>query len=585
MKRVLLTNPYGPYELQWGENQYDILSSRLQRGQGPFSLKSYTPCLALYLIAENLNAESTVMEFPHVEDYVEELKKGYDYVGIQVISMTINKVARMVRIAKEVAPRTKVVIGGYGVLQLYDPPPGETSGDGEYILKNADHICQEEGVRFMRKLLGDEPVGRPITQNYLPLNESHFPGAESFSYSAKSMAAMALVALGCPNGCEFCCTSAMFKKQKFYVASPEETFQTLKHYCRRNGGQATTVSLLDEDLLLNGEYVRTLGKLIQQDKEFGLRKLSYFCFSDLRSLTQFSMEELLEFGVDSVWVGVESSFNDVITSSHRIEKRSCDDVKATLHGLAQYGIGTTASTVLGWDFHTRDNIVEDINYFVDLAPSAYQLTFLTACPGTELYKRMKESGRLNPNLRYQDIQQCNPGTHKLENFEFGELKYYFDLAHRKLYETNGPGIFRSFEINLNGYETCRNSRRPLLREEKAPFFAERCQRTYPILEAVATHAPTETVREKVRAAEEKYRSLFGEPTDEQKLFSKGFLHLVEQRIEKMNEPSSCEPFDPPIRRMYYSPASAIPLVKHGREPGEPVPYKIFDEPEPASAVC
>lgn len=586
MTRLLLTNPYGPYDLEWGENQYDILSSRLQRGQGPFSMKSYSPCLALYLIAENLNAESTVLEFPHIEDYVDELKKGYDYLGIQIISMTINKAARMVRIAREVAPQTKIVIGGYGALQLYDPPPGEKSGDAEYILQSADHICQEEGVRFMRKLLGDEPADRPITQRYLPLNESHFPGAESFSYSSKSMAAMGLVALGCPNGCEFCCTSAMFRKQKYYVASPEETFEMLKHYCRRNGGQATTVSLLDEDLLLNADYVRALGKLIQEDREFGLRKLSYFCFSDLRSLTHFSMEELLEMGVDSVWVGVESSFNDVITSEHKIEKRSCDDIRSTFDAMAEYGIGTTASMVLGWDFHTRENIVEDIDYFVDLAPAAYQMTFLTACPGTELYKRMKEAGRLNPNLTYHDIQQCNPGTHKLENFGFGELKEHFDLAHKKLYETNGPGIFRSFQINLNGYETCKGSRRPLLREQKAPFFAERCMRTYPILRACAKYAPTEAVRQKVMATEEKYRSLFGEPTDEQRLFSQGFCGLVEQRLEKTKEPTSQEPFDPPVRRMYYNPAvHPVPLVKHGRGPGDPVSYQVFDEPETASSVC
>ncbi len=586
MKRVLLTNPYGPYDLEWGENQYDILQSRLQRGQGPFSLSSYSPCLALYLIAENVRAQATVMEFPHIEDYVEELRKGYDYVGIQLIALNIGKVARMIRIAREIAPRTKVIIGGYGILNLDDPPPGETSGDGEYLLREADFLCREEGVRFMRKILGDEPVDRPIMQKYLPLNETHFPGAEGFSYSSKSMNAMMLVALGCPNGCEFCCTSAMFKKQKMYVASPEETFETLKHFCRRNGGMATSVSLLDEDLLLNPDYVRQLGKLIREDKEYGLRKLGYFCFGDLRSMTHYSMEELLECGVDSVWIGVESSISDVITSEHKIEKRSCDDIKSTFRAMAEYGIGSTASMVLGWDFHTPDNIVEDIDFFVDLAPPAYQITFLTACPGTELYKRMKENGRINPKLTYHDIQQCNDGTFIPKNFEHGELKNYFELAHQKLYQKNGPGIFRGFEINLNGYETCSTSHRPLLREQKAPFFAERCQRTYPILEACAKYAPSETVRTKVLEAKEQYHRLFGEATDEQQLFSAGFCNLVEQRMEQLKAPKADDPFDPPIRKWYYNPeVSQVPLVKRGRGPEKPAPLKVYDEPEPADSVC
>ncbi|RJP19692.1 MAG: radical SAM protein [Candidatus Abyssobacteria bacterium SURF_5] len=584
MKRVLLTNPYGPYNLEWGQNQYDILGSRLQRGQGPFTLTSQTPCLALYLIAENINARTTVMEYPHIEDFVEELKKGYDYLGIQLIAMTVHKVARMISIAKEVAPQTKIVIGGYGVLNLDDPPPGESGEEARYILETADHICREEGVGFMRKLLGEAPA-KPISQKYLPLNSTSFPGLEGKNFSAKGMAAMALVALGCPNGCEFCCTSAMFKKNKIYVATPEETFQTLKHYCRRNGGEATTVSLMDEDLLLNQDYVRKLGKLIQEDKEFGLRKLSYFCFGDLRSITSYSMEELLECGVDSIWAGVESSINDVVTSEHKIEKRTCDDIKSTFHAMEQYGIGITASMVLGWDFHTRENIEQDIDFFVGLGPSAYQITFLTACPGTELYNRMKKIGRINPKMTYRDVQQCNEGTFIFKNFEMGELRNYFDLAHKKLYENNGPGLFRSFQLNLNGYETCKNSRRPLLREQKAPFFAERVQRTYPILEACAQFAPSETVRRKVRETEEKYRSLFGEPTEEQKLFSQGFCGLIAQRVEQVKEPKSDAPFDPPVLRTHYDlQRSEVPLVQVGRDGGEPVPMQVFDEPQ-AAATC
>jgi radical SAM superfamily enzyme YgiQ (UPF0313 family) len=584
MKRVLLTNPYGPYELYWGTNAYDITETRFHRGQGPFSFKSHTHCLALYLIAENINAKTTVMEYPHLEDYEEELRTGYDYVGIQVIGITVNKVARMMRMAREIAPQTKIVIGGYGIVNLDDPPPGEPTDDAQYILENADYICREEGAHFMRKILGDEPIDRPLSQKYAPRNATFYPGLEGFGDKSNSMV---LVALGCPNGCEFCLTSAMFKRKKIYVSTPQETFEAMKHNCRRNGGRATTTALMDEDLLMNREYVHALGKLIQEDEEFGLSKLSYFCFGDLRSMTQYSMEELLENGVDTVWIGVESSIDDVITSEHKIEKRSCDDIKSTFRGMEEYGVGITASMVLGWDFHTRENIEKDIDFFVDLGPSAYQITFLGACPGTELYDRMKKQGRINPAFAYKDMQQCNDAPSFIpKNFELGELKKYFDLAHEKLFEVNGPGIFRHFQLNLNGYETCSQSHRPLLRGPKAELYAERCQRSYPLLKACEQYAPNEGVREKVRAADEKYRRLFGEPTDEQKMYSAAFCNIVGQRTEELKKPQPNEPFDPPVRRTYYDPERGpIPFVKKGRGPGEPEQYKIYDEPEPAEAAC
>ncbi len=45
-------------------------------------------------------------------------------------------------------------------------------------------------------------------------------------------------------------------------------------------------------------------------------------------------------------------------------------------------------------------------------------------------------------------------------------------------------------------------------------------------------------------------------------------------------------FDPEFRRVYYDPeVGPIPMIKRGRGPGEPVPYKVFDDPEPASAAA
>ncbi|RJP17698.1 MAG: radical SAM protein [Candidatus Abyssobacteria bacterium SURF_5] len=586
MKRVLLTNQYGPYPRSWGTNSYDITETRFHRGQGAFALSSHIHCLALYLIAENIKAVTTVVEYPRIEDFEEELRKGYDYWGIQMVSINTNKVADMMRLARRIAPQTKIIIGGYGVLSLDDPPPGEPTRDAQYILEQADYICREEGIRFMRRLLGDEPVDRPITQKYPPRDGTTYPGLEQmFSDRSRNMA---LVALGCPNGCEFCCTSAMFKRKKIYVATPQETFESLKHNCRRNGGRATTTALMDEDFLMNRKYVHELGKLIQEDKEFGLRKLSYFCFGDLRSMTKYSMEELLENGVDTVWIGVESSIDDVITSEHNIAKRKCDDIKSTFRGMEEYGIGITASLVLGWDFHTRENIERDIDFFVDLKPSAHQITFLGACPGTKLYERMKKEGRINPEFAYKDIEQCNDvGSFIPKNFKRGELKHYFDLAHTKLYEANGPGIFRMFQLNLNGYETCSTSHRPLLRKDKAPFFEERCRRGYPLIEACAKYAPNEGVRQKVDEAKGKYLRLFGEPDEEQKVYSKFFCETVGRRAERLKtEPPDETPFDPPVRRTYYDPSRGpVPLVKKGRGPGDPVPYNAFDEPEHLSNVC
>jgi haloalkane dehalogenase len=558
--------------LAWGEDLLDIYPSRLQRGQGPFTMRSHSHCWALYLIAENLNAEVTVLEHPHMDEFEEELKKGYDYVGIQIISIATERVAKMIRSTRKVAPQTKVVLGGYGILSLYDPVPGDPEGYAEEILRNIDYVCNEEGVRFFRRIIGDEPVERPITQKYLPMGGMSLRGLEGVMNVPMSNI---LVALGCPNGCEFCNTSAFFKKKKLYVATPQECFQHLKHSCYRVGGRNAISAIFDEDFLIDPNYVRALGKLIQEDKEHGLRRLGYFAFSSLRSMTQFSFEELLECGLSAVWVGVESGLDEVITSEHGIAKRATDDIKATFDALHQSGIITTGSFILGWDFHTKENVLQDIDFFVGLEPAMYQVAFLNACPGTELYRRMKESGRIHPNYTYTDVQVWNEDTFTAKNLGREELKPLYHLTHEKLFNQNGPSIMRDVDISLNGYETCINSRRKLLREQKAPMFKETCQQMFPVLEACRKYGPSEIARQKAEMVIEKYRRLLGEPVEEQKLFAKVFADVVAVEIERDKEKKEPQPTDPDPRWTYYNQGHGPePLVKRGREPGAPAPYQV-----------
>jgi haloalkane dehalogenase len=582
MTRILLTTPCSPYPLSWGKDVLDLYSSRLQRGQGAFTMKGHSHCWALYLIAENLNAEVTVLEHPHFDEFEAELKNNYDYVGIQFISIATEQVAKMLRSARSIAPEAQTVIGGYGVLSLYDPFPGDTEGYTQVILDNTDHICEEEGVRFFRRLIGDEPVERSITQKYLPMGGMSVRGLEQVVSAPMTNI---LVALGCPNGCEFCNTSAFFKKKKLYVASPQECFEIMKHNCYRNSGNATITGVFDEDFLIDTDYIRTLGKLIREDEEYGLRKLGYFAFSSLRSMTQYSFEELLECGLAAVWIGVESSLDEVITSEHGIEKRACDDIKATFDALHEYGIITIGSFVLGWDFHTKDNVMQDIEYFVDLAPASYQVAFLTACPGTDFYKRMKQAGRIHPNYKYTDIQVWNEDTFISENFTRNELKPLYDLTHEKLFNQNGPTIMRNVDIHLNGYETCMNSTRRLLREQKAEMFRESCVRMFPVLEACRVHGPTDTAKAKAEEVIEKYKRLLGEPSDEQKMFSQVFCDVVGAEAERLNEQEEPQPSDPPPRWTYYNQGHGPePLVKKGRGPGEPKPFEYVKQGGSALAL-
>jgi radical SAM superfamily enzyme YgiQ (UPF0313 family) len=433
-----------------------------------------------------------VLEHPRWDNFLEELEKGYDVVGIQLKSVNTARCAHMVEAIRKYSPGTEIVIGGYGVGALDDLVPGDTHGYSQFLKDNADHLCRDEGVRFMRGILGDKPVDRPITQYQLPYARFQTAGVQSFSLNVPAI----LVALGCPNACEFCNTSAFYRHRKIYVAEPEQTYDFMKHHMRRIGMEMLNVTLYDEDFFLNPEYVRELGRLIRSDrKTWGMR---WITFGSLKSMSAFDTEELKECGLGGVWIGVESGLREEEQSKTGYAKREgTKEPPQMFEELYRYGIQTIGSMILGFDFHTPENIEWDIDYFVRLKPMFYQVSPLTPCPGTALYRRLLKAGRIFKHYSYRDLHLWKDDVFQLENFQPGEMKKYYEIAHEKLRTVNGPPALQFCEMNINAYETLKNSKSEFLRHQ-AELSRTLAQGSLPIVRAIAKHPPSPQVKHRAR---------------------------------------------------------------------------------------
>jgi len=564
-KRVLLTTSYGPNDLGWGEDMFDLLKSRLSRGHGPFALASHCHYFGLYVIAENISNPTTVLENPHWDEFDAELKKGYDVVGIQLKSLHTAKIARMVKHMRENYPNVEIVIGGYGVSTLGQPVPGDTNGDAVYIRENAHHLCREEGVCFMRKLLDDKPIDREITQYNLPMT--------GFSLNAfrrlQVHLPIILVSLGCPNSCDFCNTSAFFYHQKIYVATPEQVYRYMKNYGKRLRTDRMVVLLFDEDFFLNPEFVRELGRLIRSDKKtWGFR---YFAFGSMRSLSQFTAEELRDNGLAAVWIGVESFQTGEGATTDTYAKRSGEDIEKMFRELHSHGIGTVGSLVLGFDFHTPENLKEDIDRFVALKPTFYQLSPLTPCPGTALYDRMLEEGRILDTYKWTDFHLWKDDVYKLKNFEKGDIKKFFDYAHEQIRDLNGPPPIQVMENALESYSNYKNCN-----DEFRKYQSDQARRmasgTFSYLRACELYHSSEKVRARAEQLEKRYREEIGRPPLLSRIASRVIARRMEKEVQKPPEEVAS---DPPPRWSYYhqnGPDDKKVYVRKNRDQKEARPY-------------
>ena len=153
----------------------------------------------LMLIQANITAPCTLLDFPTLDRFVEEIRdRRYDVVGISSITTNVLKVKRMCELVRQYQPAAVIVVGGH----VANIPDLQERVD-------ADWIVQGEGVGWFRRFLGEDP-NRTIRHPVIPTRIGTRNMGISVKEKPTDVAATLIPSVGCPVGCNFCATSAMF---------------------------------------------------------------------------------------------------------------------------------------------------------------------------------------------------------------------------------------------------------------------------------------------------------------------------------------------------------------------------------------
>lgn len=468
MKRVLLTTVHRPLGVEsetcTPNIQAEMYHAQLTRAQGPFSIRSVCTGWGVEFIAANLEAPVTVMHYPTKRAFLRELSRGYDYVGVSFVICTYPKTVEICRLIREAAPATKIILGGYGaVLPECDAL--------------ADHVCREEGVGFMRRLLGEpalESFRFPVIRRRL----------EVMSASARPETILP-AGLGCSRGCDFCCTSHYFHRRHVpLLRSGREIHEAIRAVDDGRGGHQN-VGIIDEDFLADRSRIEDLIDLNGRQVE---RPILFSCLTSVESVAQYTDDELLSMGLSGVWIGVESR-------RARYPKLMAASVPDTFARLRRLGIVTVASMIVGLDWHDEATIEEDFHYLLSLEPCFSQFMIYSPCPQTPLFSRMREEGRLL-DVPYK----LHDGFHALFRHSVlspERLEAIVEDLFRREYEALGPSVCRVLETQFAGWTTLKDRPEPLLRARAREHRALALE-IHPVLVAAIARAPSPEVRTRLR---------------------------------------------------------------------------------------
>lgn len=429
-RRILLSGVFGPFGVDdaWGrrENVMELFHNQVTKAQGAASFRFHHRSFGLYFLAENVQGDVTVLDFPSRERFVRELRKGYDLVGISFIAPNLAKAREMARLVRLHAPGARIVLGGHGA-----------AIEGVEGLVDCDDVVRGEGIRGLRAILGQD-TGAPIVHPVLPSAEREsILGIPLVGRPANLL----VPGVGCVNACRFCSTSHFFgKAYRPFLRTGRELFETARQIADRTGTDSFFV--MDENFLKDtGRALELLEEMERNRRYFGFQ-----LFSSAEAIRAFGLDNMVRLGVSFVWIGFESA-----TRSGNYAKNEGVDARRLTRELRDRGITVLASGILCAEHHTPENIGAEIDFMVGLEADMVQFMLLTPLPVTALYRDMKEKGLLREDLPWEEWHGQKELSWSHPAFPGDAPARWLDRAFRADHEANCSTMYRVVETAFRGW--------------------------------------------------------------------------------------------------------------------------------------
>ena len=195
---------------------------------------------------------------------------------------------------------------------------------------------------------------------------------------------------GCPMNCDFCSVTA-FNGRRYRRRPPEDVLEELETIPRK------LLFFVDDNIIGYSREDRETAKGLF--REMAERRLDKFWFCQA-SINFADDEELLYWagkaGCKMVFIGLEAEHDQPLqeVKKHLNLSRGAGSYKEAFRRIHKAGIAVLGAFIFGMDADTPDMLDKRACYMIRSGVDVMQTTTLTPLPGTDLFARLEEEGRL-----------------------------------------------------------------------------------------------------------------------------------------------------------------------------------------------
>lgn len=408
------------------------------------------PSLSLLTLAAHTppNWHPTYLEIDQLgESAVEHIVEGrFDLVAITSFTARIDDAYALSDRLRSVG--VCVVMGGLHVSAM----PHEA-------LEYADSIVEGEGERIWPRLLRDFERGelrpryssRDSTEFVVELTHAPVPRYDLLDLSRYNRLTLQ-TSRGCPHHCSFCAASRTISRYKRKdIAQVERELDAIYALWPR-----PFIELADDNTFVHKSWSKDLLRAFRK------RPMKWFTETDLSVADDPELLELLaESNCAQVLIGLESAIPESLQGLDRNDwkRAQFERYHEKIERIQSYGVSVNGCFILGLDSDDESCFETTERFIRESVLSEVQITVLTPFPGTDLYRALKEEGRL---LRERFWDECTlfDVTYRPRRMSAAALRSGFQGLMRAVYSDQAVARRRA------RFRACRGERRKILAEHK-----------------------------------------------------------------------------------------------------------------------
>ncbi|MCX6333081.1 MAG: radical SAM protein [Bacteroidia bacterium] len=309
-----------------------------------------------------------------VDEETEDVPVDYhpDIVGITTLNATRERAFQLGDFFK--AKGIPVVMGGINASVL-----------PEEYLEHSDAVVIGEAENAWERCLEDFERGE-LRKSYTADPKYDYMNPKKPRWDLVNMDLIFQVAVqvtrGCPFNCDFCLVSKIFGR-KMRFRETDNVVEEIKSL------PSKYIFFVDDNLTINKKYAH---ELMEKIKPLGI---SWACMASIDVADdEMLLEEMADAGCFNILIGFESLNPGSLDETHKTHNEGGRNFTDAIRKIHQAGIQINASFIVGFDNDTLEEFDRIYEFTLKTGMSNVNLHLLASPPGTVLYSKLRDQGRL-----------------------------------------------------------------------------------------------------------------------------------------------------------------------------------------------